>query len=356
VSAPGSTTSNTPSRSQPPLGPGESQPPSPSGRPPPPADAHGAFAQPAQRAGRKHAARVEHHDAATDPLHELELVAGEQNRHARRGLGSHDLRQRIDRLRGPTSERLVQHEHPRSMSESDHKLNPLLVATRELHQPLACASAETEPIEPSAPSATSSVRVEAVQAREIAHQGRQAHLRIEPTFLGHASEPLPIGVTDGVATPGHRTAIRPQDPHHRAHRRRLAGAIATHQPHNLTGCDRERHRRARPGRRSDDEDSIPRASFPTITPQPSPPQPGRWLQVYISNQRPSISSNQPSVFSLPTVAEKPVATGYGASIRNHPTSEEPIASVSNSRACYPPLRLPNSTEEGEWKPQMSRLG
>ena len=81
-------------------------------------------------------------------LDELELMRGEQDRHAACRLLTQHTGQQVADDRIEAGERLVEHEELGLMHERRRELHPLLVALRQLLDPRAGAVAETEPLEP----------------------------------------------------------------------------------------------------------------------------------------------------------------------------------------------------------------
>ena len=146
-------------------------------------------------------------------------------------LGKH-FRERLDGLRIEPGERLVEHQQLAAVHERDRELDALLVAVREGDQLVGHRSPSPSRSSQAAPRRRPRGR-HAVQPGEVGDLVEQRHLRVQAALLGHVSEPQAIALTDHVAVPLHRAVDRADDPHHRAHRRGLAGAVAADQPDDL---------------------------------------------------------------------------------------------------------------------------
>ena len=99
-------------------------------------------------AGGHHPAAGEDADRVAEPLDQVELVAGEHDRHARAGLLEQRLGEGVDADRVEAGERLVEDEHLGSVHQRGGQLDALLVAQRQLLHRVAAALAEPEPLEP----------------------------------------------------------------------------------------------------------------------------------------------------------------------------------------------------------------
>jgi hypothetical protein len=82
--------------------------------------------------------------------------------------------------------------------------------------------------------------LESVQPREVHELLVHAHLRVQPSLLGHVAEPPPGTCVHRLALPADLAAIGLEDAQHDPHRRRLAGAVAADEADHLSGFDRER--------------------------------------------------------------------------------------------------------------------
>ena len=94
-----------------------------------------ARAQLVHRAAGDQAASVDDRHRFADVLDELELMRGEQHRHAARRLLAQHACQQIADDRIEPGERLVEHEQVRPVHERGGELHALLIALRQLLDP-----------------------------------------------------------------------------------------------------------------------------------------------------------------------------------------------------------------------------
>ena len=99
-------------------------------------------AQLLDRAGGDHAAAGEDADGVAEPLDEVELVAGEDDRHAPPALLEQRLGEGVDADRVEAGERLVEDEHLGPADQRGGELDALLVAQRQLLHRVAAALAQ----------------------------------------------------------------------------------------------------------------------------------------------------------------------------------------------------------------------
>ena len=91
--------------------------------------------------------RRQHDEVVADPLHEVELVRREEDRHAPRGLLAHEVGHRVDGVRVEAGERLVEDQRDRGGHDRRGDLDALLVAQRERLEGVVRALGEAEPLE-----------------------------------------------------------------------------------------------------------------------------------------------------------------------------------------------------------------
>jgi len=116
----------------------------------------------------------------------------------------------------------------------------LLVAQRERLDVVAEALAETELLEQALGARRGLGLRVAVQARQIDDVLEHLHLRVEPALFGHVAEPAPVGRRHGRTVELDLAAVLAEDAQDDAHRRRLAGAVATDEARQAPGRDVER--------------------------------------------------------------------------------------------------------------------
>src|SRR3954468_14571446 len=154
-----------------------------------PAPAAALRAQRRHRPRRHDASAAHDRDGVAQALDELELVAGEHDRHAGPRALAQDLAQHVDADRVQAGERLVDHEQLGVVYERRAELRALLVAERERLGAPPGDLAEAEALEPAPRRRPRRRVVEAVQAREVHELVGDAHLRIQAALLGHVAEP-----------------------------------------------------------------------------------------------------------------------------------------------------------------------
>ncbi len=207
-------------------------------------DAHGRAGRPALAqlldAPRRHEPPVldDRHRLA-QPLHELELVRGEHDRHALVGQPLQDAAQHVDADRVEPRERLVEHQQLRAVHERDAELDPLLVAERERLDAVARALGQPEPLEPALRGRRCLGARQAVQRGEVGELVEHAHLRVQAALLRHVAEAGARVEVDRPAAPADLAAVGLEHAEDDAHRRGLAGAVRTHEAEELPRLDRE---------------------------------------------------------------------------------------------------------------------
>jgi hypothetical protein len=114
-----------------------------------------------------HAPAGDDADAVAQPLDELQLVAGEDDRHPVVGLAAQHAAHHLDRRGVQPGERLVEDEHLRVVHQRRGELDALLVAQRQLLHLVAEAVADAEHVRP-APHGGGGVRgAHAVQPGQV---------------------------------------------------------------------------------------------------------------------------------------------------------------------------------------------
>jgi hypothetical protein len=183
---------------------------------------------------------VEDHELVAQSLDQVELVAGEQHRHARVHVGE-QCGHRVDGHRVQAAERLVQHQGGRAVDQRGGNLYPLLVAQRQCLEHVAAALGKTEPVQQLVRPLTRDVGGEPVQPCEEHQLVGHPHLRIEATLLRHVAERPAHLLGQCHAVPEHLARGRGQHAHDDAHRRRLAGTVAADEAGQPAGFHVERH-------------------------------------------------------------------------------------------------------------------
>ena len=93
-----------------------------------------------------HPAGVDDPDRVAEPLDQVELMAGEHDRHARAGALQQDAGQGVHADRIQPGERLVQDEHLGVVHQRGGELDPLLVAEGQLLDRVVAALGDAEPL------------------------------------------------------------------------------------------------------------------------------------------------------------------------------------------------------------------
>ena len=170
-------------------------------------------------------------------LDQIELVAREQHRPARRCLLGEDRAHGIDTGRVEARQWLVQHQQLGLVQEGAGELDPLLVPQR---QGFDLAGSPVSHPEHAQPPVGSHLRlrgkhaVEPAQVHELVAHG---HPRVQAALLGHVSELPPILRTDQLSSPPDLATVQVHQPEHRPHGRRLARAVRPEEAHHLPGGD-----------------------------------------------------------------------------------------------------------------------
>src|SRR6266571_1555287 len=172
-------------------------------------------------------------DPVADALDKLELVAGEDDRHAGRRALVQDLAHRIHRFRVEAGERLVQHEHHWFEHKGRGQLHALLVAVAQTLDLVFGAILQSEPVEPVRRGRGCGVGSRAVQLREVRQLFARAHLRIESALLRHVADAPPGLEVDRRAVPQHLAAVGDENAQDDSHRGGLARAVAADETEHL---------------------------------------------------------------------------------------------------------------------------
>ena len=144
---------------------------------------------------------VDDRDLLADVLHEIELMAGEEDRGAAGRFLPKHLRERADRDGVEPGERLVEDEQLRRVHQRSRELGALLVAVRELLDLRVGALGEAEPLQPVERGGACRVRVQPVQAAEVRELLADRHAGIEAALLWHVAEPQPLRRPDRSPVP-----------------------------------------------------------------------------------------------------------------------------------------------------------
>ena len=169
-------------------------------------------------------------DPVAQPLHEVELVAGEHHRHALVGLLPQHAAHHVDRDRVEAGERLVEHQDLRVVDECGGELHPLLVAEAQLLHVVVAPLGDAEPLGPGVRRPPRRRRRHAVQAGQVDELVGDLHPRVEAALLGHVADVAAGVEIDRSTVPADRARVGRQHAERDAHRGRLAGAVAPTKP------------------------------------------------------------------------------------------------------------------------------
>ena len=136
-----------------------------------------------------HAAAGQDADRVAQPFHEVELVAGEDDGDTLPALVEQGRGERVDTDRVEPGERLVEDEHLRPADQRRRQLHPLLVAERQLLDPVAAPLGDAEALDPVGRGPGGGGRVQAVQPGEVGDLLVHPHLRVEAALLRHVADP-----------------------------------------------------------------------------------------------------------------------------------------------------------------------
>ena len=189
-------------------------------------------------AGRDHVAAGEDADGVAQPLDEVELVAGEDDRDALAALLEQRLGEGVDADRVEAGERLVEDEDLGPADERGGELDALLVAEGQLLHLVAPALAQAEPVDPLGGRVGRLGRAQPVQAGEVGDLLADLHLRVEPALLRHVADPAAGLEVQRAAVPAHLPGVGADQPHGDAHRGRLAGPVGRRRSRTSTRARR----------------------------------------------------------------------------------------------------------------------
>jgi hypothetical protein len=191
-------------------------------------------------AGRDDPPVLHDRDRVAQPLDQLELMTGEQHRHAARDLGAQHPAQHVDTDRVEAGERLVEHQQLRAMHERRRELHALLVAERQRLQLVARAIGQAEALEQLVAAGLRSGGAQPVQPREVDELVAHAHLRIEAALLRHVAEAAARVSVQRRAVPRHLARVGAEHAEDDPHRARLAGAVGSDEAGHAAGLHVER--------------------------------------------------------------------------------------------------------------------
>ena len=191
--------------------------------------------------GGDHPPAGEDADGVAEPLDEVELVAGEDDRDSAPGLLEQRLGERVDADRVQPGERLVEDQHLGPADQRGGQLHPLLVAERQLLHRVAAPLPQAEPVDPLARGPRGGGAVQPVQPGEVGDLLADLHLRVEPALLRHVADAAADLLVQRPALPAHVAGVGADQPHGDAHRRRLAGAVGPAEAEHRPGGDGEAH-------------------------------------------------------------------------------------------------------------------
>lgn len=184
-----------------------------------------------------------HHDAdpVAQPLDQVELVAGEDDGYTvGRFLGEH-VAHHVDGDRVEPGEGLVQHQHVGVVHQCGDQLYPLLVAEAQRVDGVVRPGVDAQTGGPCGDGVGRITSGQPVQLRQVGQLWADLHLRVEPAFLRHVTDAPAQGKVDRLATQMYVPGVGGQDAERNPHRRRLAGAIATHKAEELAGLNLKTH-------------------------------------------------------------------------------------------------------------------
>ena len=190
-----------------------------------PVSCHREGAQVIRGAGRDDASAGQHDEALAEAFDEVELVGGEEDRDAARGVLAQQVGHVVDGCRVEAAERLVEHEGARLPHQGGDDLHPLLVAERELLDVVLGPVGEAEPLEVARHLGSRRNGAESPEPAEVDELVQHRLLGVEAALLGHVAEVPAVELGDRPVVPEHLAARGGQDPHDHAHRRRLARTV-----------------------------------------------------------------------------------------------------------------------------------
>ena len=124
-------------------------------------------------------------------------MAGEEHRDAVGGPVGQDLGQRVDPDRVEARERLVEDQDLGVVDQGGGQLHPLLVAERQLLDPVAGAVGHAQPLDPVAGGARRVLGREPVQPGEVHELVADPHLGVQAALLGHVAEAAAVSASTG---------------------------------------------------------------------------------------------------------------------------------------------------------------
>ena len=181
-------------------------------------------------------------EVVADPLDEVELVRGEEDRHAAGGLLAHEVGHRVDGVRVEAGERLVEDQRDRRRHHRRGDLDALLVAERERLEGVVRRGRPGR----TAPGTRGPTVAPPGRSSRAAGRGRPAGTG--PAASGTGRAPRACSRTGRgrrdrrAAAPPHLARGGFEDAHDHPHRRRLAGAVPADEPGEASGPHREVHR------------------------------------------------------------------------------------------------------------------
>jgi hypothetical protein len=104
-------------------------------------------------------------------------------------------------------------------------LEALLVAVRENLHPLAGTVGKAEPFEPAICGRVRGGPAHLGQPAEVAELIPYPHLGVDAALLRKVAETEPFAMAHRTSAPTNMSGIRPDQPEHSPHRRRLAGTV-----------------------------------------------------------------------------------------------------------------------------------
>ena len=146
---------------------------------------------------------VDDRNALAEPLDEVQLVAGEDHRHALGGLLAQHLGERVDAYRVQPGERLVEDQQRRARAPAPRPAAPAAGCRATAPRPCPPArSARPQPLESRAGGLRGGGRRHAVQLGRGRQLVADAHPRVQAALLGHVAERPPLGRADRPTVPG----------------------------------------------------------------------------------------------------------------------------------------------------------
>ena len=188
-----------------------------------------------------HAAAGDDADAVAQPLHQIQLVGGEDDGHAGAGaVGEH----RAHHVHGDgveAGERLVKDEDVGVVDEAGGELDALLVAQGEVVELVVHTLAQAEFLEQLGAALLGGFAVDAVQLGQKDQLLQDLLFAVQAALLGHVADAAAGVVVKRAAVQEHLAGVCGEHPERDAHGGGLAGAVGADEAVHFAVVDGETH-------------------------------------------------------------------------------------------------------------------